>query len=217
MFVAIINFFMAMSLNSFLSTDSFMPALFLYFISNLATFLEKIYVYDKAEARYERAISYICFSICLFLVCGYLTYALHFMNLNFQKNNEVYRILIQGIPDSFFTFSSIDVTGIVLICVWVMPAASFLLVLIPWLRDKGFSGKIIWSIVKQNKGKCISILIGSFLLGFTGVLFCYLKSYYAKDTLGSPQYLKYYLFTTLFSMILLFSILLFSNRMKKEA
>lgn len=45
-FVAIINIFMALSLNSFSSSDAFLPALFLYFISNLATFLEKINTYE---------------------------------------------------------------------------------------------------------------------------------------------------------------------------
>lgn len=46
-FTFIINILMALSLNSFSSSSVFLPALFLYFISNLASFLDKAWYYNE--------------------------------------------------------------------------------------------------------------------------------------------------------------------------
>lgn len=214
MFVAIINFFMAMSLNGFYSTDLFLPALFLYFISNLASFLEKKSSYKRCASHIEQLISSICFYISLFMVCGYLAYELHFINLNFQKANEVYHILIQGIPDSFITFSSLDVTILVIISIWIIPFSSVLLVIIPWLRSRGITTELVKIIVEHNKTRCIVISAASCGCGALGILVCRIKYDLLQSQIGTPQYFKYFIVSSATMALLLFTLLIYTKRNK---
>ena len=167
---------MALSLNSFSSSESFLPALFLYFISSLATFLEKINTYEQIASRAERTISYFGFMISLFIVCCYLANVLHFIDINFQKPCDTYKILIQGRPDTFFTFSSIDVTYPIFACIASIPAFSTLLAIIPYLRNKGYTYEIIKEILTHNLKTCLFNLIISICSGLLGILYCYLKT-----------------------------------------
>lgn len=215
-FVAIINIFMALSLNSFSSSDAFLPALFLYFISNLATFLEKINTYEHIASKIERHICYLGFIVSLFVVCCYLANVLHFIDINFQKRHDAtYRILIQGRPDTFLTFTSIDVTSIMFIFIGCIPFLSILLSIIPFLRNQGFTLNILKSILKGNLKACYINIIISVLGGIIGAIICHIKYYYSDTHLGNPQYIKYIISFFTVSILISFSILIFRKRPSK--
>ncbi len=211
-FVAIINIFMALSLNSFSSSESFLPALFLYFISSLATFLEKVNTYEQIASRTERIISICGFTVSLFFVCGYLANALHFIDINFQKPCNTYKILIQGRPDTFFTFSSIDITYFVFACVASIPFLSILLALIPYLRNKGYTKEIISNILVRNIKICIINIIISICFGFLGVVYCHLKSLRLSSAYGTPQYTTYFFCAFFIALTVSFAILISRKR-----
>lgn len=214
-FVAIINIFMALSLNSFSSSESFLPALFLYFVSNLATFLEKVNTYEQIASRPERFISFCGLIISLLIVCCYLANVLHFIDINFQKPCDTYKILVLGKPDTFFTFPSIDVTYFVFICIASIPFFSILLALIPFLRNKGYTYEIIKNILTYNLKTCLLNLIISICSGFLGLLYCHLKACYADNTWGHPQYIKYYLVAFALALFVSFFILIYRKRPKQ--
>ena len=150
--------------------------------------------------------------ISLFIVCCYLANVLHFIDINFQKPCDTYKILIQGRPDTFFTFSSIDVTYPIFACIASIPAFSTLLAIIPYLRNKGYTYEIIKEILTHNLKTCLFNLIISICSGLLGILYCYLKTCHADNTWGHPQYMRYYFFVFAIVFLVSFSILIFRKR-----
>lgn len=210
MFTVIVNFFMALSLNNFISPDVFLSALFLYFISNLAAFWDKAWYYTYNGSSSEKRISYIGFGCCLFAVCVYLANALNFIDIVFFPNSPTYEILAQGIPNSFFTFSSINIKWAVTALVISIPLISLLLCIIPFLISHGYTKPILIDILKRNKKCCVFNIVISMIFGVMGIVFCNLKSAFHADELGSPQYLKYFFlcFTAVFCISFFLLIIL---------
>lgn len=58
----VINIFMALSLNSFTSPTIYLPMMFLYFLSGLATFLDKIAFYKSVSQEFEKEYHILDFS-----------------------------------------------------------------------------------------------------------------------------------------------------------
>lgn len=117
-FTFIINSFMALSLNSFSSSTMYLPVMFLYFLSNLAAFLDKTSYYKDRELYSERILSFICIVLCLIPVCLYVAYTLGYIEIKFHHFHGTYKILMQGIQNSFFTFNSIDITPLIFFLVF---------------------------------------------------------------------------------------------------
>lgn len=206
-FTLIINVFMALSLNNFVSSDVFLPALFLYFLSNLGAFLDKATFYNDNGYRCEKIISLLTFVVCLFCVCFYIAHTLNFIEMVFYLENATYKILIQGLPNSFFTFRSIDITAITFLCVALIPFSSFLLCIIPFLVSHGYTKTFLLKIYNENKKCCFVYLLASILFGLLGLLICYLKSKFYTNGIGTPQYLKYFVTFFLGTLALLCSTL----------
>lgn len=213
-FTFIMNIFMALSLNSFVSSTVFLPALFLYFISNLAAFLDKAYYYNTNGYRCEKIISFSTFLVCLFPVCIYIAHTLNLIEIVFCLENQTYKILMQGVQSAFFTFNSIDITIITTLCVLLVPFSSFLLCIIPFLSSHGYTKSCILKILMENKKICIYNIIISVLMGPFGLLFCFIKSKLCSYGIGNPQYLKYFISFPFFSFISLFFILIIWKKPK---
>ena len=210
LFTFIVNVFMALSLNNFISSDVFLSALFLYSISNLAAFWDKAWYYTYTKSLYEKRISYIGFGCCLLAVCFYLADALSFIDIVFFPTLSTYEILVQGIPNSFFTFSSINIKWAITAFVISIPLLSLLLCIIPFLISHGYTKKILIGILRKNKKCCAFNIVLSMLFGCLGIIFCHIKSTFHTAGLGNPPYEKYFIlcFTTVFIISFLLLIVL---------
>ena len=209
-FTVIVNFFMALSLNSFISPDVFLSALFLYFISNLAAFWDKAWYYTYNGSRSEKRITYIGFGCCLFAVCFYLADALNFIDIVFFSSSSTYEILVQGIPNSFFTFSSINIKWAITALVISIPLLSLLLCIIPFFISHGYTKPILIEILKYNKKCCVFNIVLSMISGGLGVVFCHVKNTFHTEEFGSPQYIKYFFlcFTTVLCILFFLLIII---------
>lgn len=210
----VINLFMAFSLNSFTSSFYYLPALFLYFLSNLAAFLEKIFYYRERSLSCEQKISFFCFVLSSAGTCLCIANTISCIEINFHQNQDIYRILIQGRNNSFFTFNSLDITFIIFFIIFAMPVSYSLLWIIPYFRDHGYTKELIHKITFEHK-KILSILIlVSLLVGLIGVALCHYKYIKYFAGFGSPQYLKY--FITFWVIALSCSYTLFLRYYKKK-
>lgn len=203
----IINIFMALSLNSFTSPTLYLPMMFLYFLSGLAAFIDKIEFYKSAGQKFEKRISYISFLICLLGACLYIAYSLGFIEINFQCDNGTYKVLMQGVPNSFFTFNSINITPIIFSFVFILPFAYLALCLVSYLREQGFTMKKVKDILLNHKKTSFLPLLLSVFMGVSGVIFCHVKYHLGNHQYGLPQYQKY--FIALFILSFCFSYLLY--------
>ena len=210
----VINVFMALSLNSFSSSDSYLPIMFLYFLSGLATFADKIFYYEDAGLYFEKKISIICFVVCSLIVCLYTAYSLGFVEINFQHNGRTYRILMQGIQDAFFTFNSIDITDFLTLAVAFIPFAFFILCVIPYLREQGYTKDSIKKASCKHKKIVILLIITSILIGFLGIIYCHFKYTNCCSIYGQPQYRKYFISLTCSSLFIMY--MFFLHHYKKE-
>lgn len=203
----IISIFMALSLNSFVSSNVFLSALFLYFISSLATFLDKAMYYRDNQLHTEKMISIFVFLVCLITLCFYAAYALNFIEIRFVLENT-YQILMQGIDKSFFTFNSINITPITISFVATIPLSSLSLFLISYLRHYGYTKAYLFNTLKGNRILCTTVVILSLLCGLLGRYICHVKfSLYSKGY-GTPQYHKY--FFVFFFLCFVLSFLIFA-------
>lgn len=213
-FTFIINIFMALSLNSFSSLSVFLPALFLYFISNLASFLDKAWYYNENGFRCEKIISFIGFIICLIFACFYVAHTLNFIEIVFCMSNNNYKILMQGISNSFFTFHSVDITLVITIFVLFMPVASLLLCIIPFLSCHGYTKTNLFNILKENKRIVRINIFFSIVIGLIGILICFIKSSIFSNGFGTPQYHRYFFALGTAALIISFSLLIIRKRPK---
>lgn len=199
-FTFIVNLFMALSLNNFISSNVYLSALFLYFISNLAAFWDKAWYYTYNGIPSEKRISYIGFVLCVFAVCFYLADTLNFIDIVFFPNPSTYEILVQGMPNSFFTFNSINIKWAITAFVFSIPFLSLLLCIIPFLINHGYTKRILIYILKNNKKCCLINIALSIIFGSFGIIFCHIKSAIRAEKFGSPQYMKYFIvcFTVMF-------------------
>lgn len=189
---SIINLLMALSLNSFSTSSIYLPMIFLYFLSGLASFLDKISFYKSIGLKLEERISTVCFCTCFSIAFLYITKSLRFIDIKFQCCEGTYRILMQGIPDSFFTFNSIDITLVIFISAFMVPCTYLILCIIPYLREHGLTKQIILDI-SRNHIKTLVIMFGfSLPAGLMGTLFCHFKYYKKPRLYGQPQYEKYF-------------------------
>lgn len=189
----IINLFMALSLNSFSTSTLYLPMVFLYFLSGLAAFMDKISFYKDAKFKIEEKISWLCFCVCFLVVCFYIANSLGFIEVNFQCNNGTYKVLMQGIQNSFFTFNSINITPFIFIFAFMMPFAYLVLCIISYLREQGLTMQIILNISSNNKKALLKPLTLPILLGIVGMVICHFKYISTSHSYGRPQYHKYFL------------------------
>ena len=186
----IINIFMAVSLNSFVSEELYLPMMFLYFLSGLGSSIEKISSCNCEKLKLEKSISLIVGFFCLINVCIYLMNSLGFIVIDFQYDAKTYYILLHGIPNAFFTFNSIDITPFLMISISIVPFAYFVFLIISVLRDKNINKQKI-SIILHSPKVISGIIFGSIASGVLGFSICYLKFRYKNPKYGTPQYIKY--------------------------
>lgn len=209
----VINLFMALSLNSFSSSSLYLPMMFLYFLSGLAAFIDKVAFYKFACLKSEEYISWICFFVCFLVVCLYIANSLGFIEITFHYNCEIYKVLMQGVPNSFFTFNSIDITSFIFVSAFLVPFSYLALCIIPFLREHGFTKKVIIDISCNHKKNLLFHIFMSFLIGITGIIICHLKYISCTHIYGQPQYVKYFSFFSVISFCFLY--LSFLKRNKK--
>lgn len=213
-FTFIINLFMAFSLNSFTSSEVFLPAIFLYFLSNLASFWDKSWYYTYNGYRGEKFISFVCFVVCVISICFYLAHTLNFIEILFYPQNTTYKMLMQGTSNAFFTFQAIDITYVTTSFVLLMPIASFFLCIIPFLSNHGYTAQIIYDIIKNSTSDILLIIVFSICSGLLGILFCHIKSVLNPTGIGTPQYMKYFLFFLLLTFTVGFCVLIATKKAK---
>lgn len=193
MFTFIINLFMALSLNSFSSSALYLPMMFLYFLSGLAAFVDKISFYNTENLYLELQISWVGFLICLIHVCIYLAYSLGFIEINFQYNGKTYCVLMQGMQNAFFTFNSINITHFIFVSAYIIPFAYPAFCIIPYLRKQGFTTKKVVDLFLSHKIALFALIIISTATGFIGIAICRYKAYKTQAKYGEPQYGKYFI------------------------
>lgn len=198
-----INLFMALSLNSFSSSTLYLPMMFLYFLSGLAAFIDKIAYYKNSGQKLEEKISWICFSVCFLVVCFYIANSLGFIEIIFQCNYGTYNVLMQGIQNSFFTFNSVNITPFIFLFAFMLPFAYPVLCLISYLREQGLTMEQVLYIHKNNKLKLFGLLILSVIIGSIGMGICHLKYCKSDCKYGSPQYSKYFCALFILSLCIL--------------
>lgn len=189
----IINLFMAFSLNSFSTTELYLPMMFLYFLSGLGAFIDKISCYSDPCYKAEKIISWFGLIICLINVCLYLMYSLHFIEMSFQYNGTNYHVLLQGVPNAFFTFTSVNITPFMIISVLTIPFSYPLFGIILYLRNRQISPKKIRNIYFTHKEALPVLILFSIIFGTLGDGFCFLKSYLKQNPFGTPQYKIYFI------------------------
>lgn len=197
---------MALSLNSFVSSDVFLPALFLFFLSNLAAFLDKTMYYRDKRLYVEKIISMFMFLICLTVLCFYMAYTLNFIEIRFVMENT-YKILIQGMSKSFFTFNAVNMTVPTIICVAAVPVSSLLLFMISYLRHYSYTKTYLKKILKENVWFCIIFAFLSVCFGALGTYICYVKFCMKYEGFGTPQYLKYFVLFSVSFLIVSFMVI----------
>lgn len=202
----VISIFMLLSLNSFSTSTMYLPALFLYFSSSIATFIDKYIYYRDLDFFTEKQFSLFCLIVSVAMICTYLSDSLGFVKITFQNVCGTYHMLIQGVPNSFFTFNSINITYPTLFASALLPISYLFFCISAHLREKGFTKDKIKSIVCKNKLKTFLVFIASIVSGLIGMQHCYYKFQHKYEGFGEPQYPKYFIaFWLLF--ILIFSSL----------
>lgn len=204
----VINIFMALSLNSFTSPETYLSAMFLYFLAGFATFIDKITFYQHIGYKLEKRVSQLCLYICAFAVCICIANSLQYIEIVFNSDKGIYKVIMQGGKNAFFTFNSINITPFIFVFAFIIPISYFILCIISYLREKDVTKDLIFDILKNYKLKFILLLTISIISGYIGVSICHLKYKYSSQEYGQPQYLKYFiLFFSLFisiSYVLLF-------------
>lgn len=215
LFSFIISVFSLLSLNGFSTSTMYLPALFLYFLSNIAAFIDKFVYYRDLELRAEQWVSLTGFLASIGMICIYISDSLGFAKITFHNVCGTYRMLIQGVPNSFFTFNSVDITYITLIAATCIPIAYLFFCIAAYLREKGFTKDKMKSIICKNKIKTLLISFASIAFGLIGMQYCYYKYQSKYEGFGEPQYLKYFLvFWILF--VFIFSFLFFTLYNNKQ-
>lgn len=187
-----INLLMALSLNSFSTSSLYLPMIFLYFLSGLASFLDKITFYKSIGLKLEEIISTICFCVCFLIAFLYIANSLGFIGINFQCCDGTYRVLLLGIPNSFFTFNSIDITLFIFVAAFMVPCTYLVLCIIPYLREHGFTKNIIIDMSRQHIKSLIVRFFVSLLIGIIGIKICHYKYVKKSSLYGQPQSAKYF-------------------------
>ena len=202
----LIQLYMAFSLNSFVSLDVFLPALFLYFISNLGAFIEKICSCSYKTHRAERCLSYGGVIICSVIVYGYIAESLHFIKFRYSNTGD-YKIIVENIENTFLTFPSFNITPLLIVFVGIITAIHFLFFLIPHLRNLGYTLDLfIFTFKHRPLGTLICGII-TLASSFWASYYCHHKSEVANSSYGSPQYWKYILLASVTTFCISFLIL----------
>lgn len=197
---AVINFIMACSLNSFTDSTLYMPVLFLYFLSNLATFIDKYVVYKDMKQNEEQYVSLICIILSAIMIFLYISDSLDFLEIYFKKECGKYHMFMQGVPNSFYTFNSIDITAFVFIIAVIMPAAYILLCVASLLREYGYTVEILKNIFIKKLRTIVLLCFVSGVLGMVGCMYCYYRYQRKFEGFGTPQYAKYFAFAFILSL-----------------
>ena len=211
-----INLLMALSLNSFSTSSIYLPMIFLYFLSGLASFLDKISFYQSIGLKLEEKICTTCFCICFLIAFLYIANSLGFIGINFQNCEGTYRVLMQGIPNSFFTFNSVDITLFIFISAFMIPCVYLVLCIIPYLREHGFTKEILLQISRNHIKTLIILFFSSLVAGCIGICICYFK-YIKKESLyGQPQYKKYFCVFFIGCLIITYILFIFRHRNEQQ-
>lgn len=144
--------------------------------------------------------------VAVVMICIYISDSLGFVKITFQDVIETYHMLIQGVPNSFFTFNSIDITYPTLFASALIPVAYLFFYTSAHLREKGFTKEKIISIILKNKIKTFLVASASIVFGLIGMQHCYYKFQRKYEGFGEPQYEKYFLAFWIF-FVLIFSFL----------
>ncbi len=209
---AVINFIMACSLNSFSDSTLYMPVLFLYFLSNLATFIDKYVTYKDMKQNEEQCVSLICIILSAIMIFLYISDSLNFLEIYFKEEFGKFHMLMQGVPNSFYTFNSVDITAFVFIIAVVMPAAYVLLCVASWLRELGYTIEILKNILIKKVWTILNLCGVSVLLGITGCVYCHYKYQRECEGFGKPQYVRYFVAIFVISLIIEMIILIKRNK-----
>lgn len=212
----IISVFMFLSLNSFSDSTAYLPVLFLYFSSNIATFIDKYIYYKEIDLFLEKFISLICSLLCIAMVCIYISDSLGFTRITFHNVSGIYRMLIQGVPNSFFTFNSIDITLPTFFIAASIPLTYLFYCASSYLREIGLTRTKVIRIFTNNKKKTLFLIFLSLILGQFGVCLCHYKYQISYEGFGEPQYLKYLLAFSLIPLFMSLYILLVCNKDKVD-
>lgn len=202
LFSFIINLFMAASLNSFSSSSTYLPMVFLYFLSGLAAFVDKISFYTTEDYYCEKLISWGGFIMCLAHVCIYLAYSLGFIEINFHHTGKTYRVLMQGIENAFFTFNSIDITPFIFFSAFIIPLTYLAFCVLSYLREQGFNKAWIFTLFITHKIAPFIIFFSTTVSGLLGATYCWQKSCKSNSKFGEPQYEKYILLCSIIGLLI---------------
>ncbi len=192
-FLCIINFIMACSLNSVTEPLQYMSVLFLYFLSNLASFVERFVSYNDAKQHAEKIISAICIGISALVILIYVMDLLNCIKIEFQETNGLYHVLMQGAENSLVTFESFEITEYIVILALFMPASYILFCVIANLRESKYTMESIKQIIVNNKWKVGVIFAIAVVSGIISRGVCNYRYQRKYEGYGSPQYLKYFL------------------------
>lgn len=209
----IINFIMALSLNSFSNSAIYLPALFLYFLSNLSTFIERFVSYRDSNLLMEQGVSFVCCILSGVMVFLYVANSLNFWDIQFKEDCGIYHILIQGVAHSFFTFNSMDITMEIFVAAFIMPAAYVALCVAPYLRNRGYTIKIIRNILVEKIWNVVTLIGISVGIGILSRVVCDYKYKKEYEGYGTPQYSKYFI---VFFVVSLFVGLILLIRYNKD-
>ena len=209
LFNFVISVFMLFSLNSFSTSEMYLPALFLYFLSNVAAFIDKYIYYKELNYSLEKLASAICFLSSVAMVCLYIFNSLDFIEITFQNSCGTYHMLVQGVPNSFVTFNSINITCLTLIFAVLAPVTYLFFCTTAYLRERGYTLQKIIKIISNHKIKTTLVFVGFIVSGLIGVLICHRKSINVCNGLGEPQYLKYFI-SFFFLTVFIFSLFFFT-------
>lgn len=208
LFTFCVNILMAISLNSFNASHLYLPAMFLYFASNVVGFLDKASYYNDFDLKIERNISLTCFGLSLPPIFLYIANSINGIDIVFKEVNDTYRIIVQAVPDSFLTFDSKDVTPYILFLVFIMPFAYIPLVAIPYLREQGFTRESMVKITTEHPKILLLLISLSLLFGILGIVICNIKYNRCCVGYGSPQHIKYFASISAISFIIMYVIFL---------
>lgn len=211
-FLCVINFIMACSLNSVTEPLQYMSTLFLYFLSNFASFVERYVSYKDEEQRVEEIISGICITISALAILIYIMDLVNCIEIAFQEDNGLYHVLMQGAENSLITFDSFEITEFIVILALVMPASYILFCVIANLRDSKYTMKSIKQIVVNNKWEVIVVSVIALVFGMASRWVCNYRYQRKYEGYGSPQYLKYFLVFSGVAFILGMIILIKCNK-----
>lgn len=211
-FLCVINFIMACSLNSVTEPLQYMSTLFLYFLSNFASFVERYVSYKDEEQRVEEIISGICITISALAILIYIMDLVNCIEIAFQEDNGLYHVLMQGAENSLITFDSFEITEFIVILALVMPASYILFCVIANLRDSKYTMKSIKQIVVNNKWEVIVVSVIALVFGMASRWVCNYRYQRKYEGYGSPQYLKYFLAFSGVAFILGMIILIKCNK-----